>query len=184
MDLNKVMLIGRLSRDPELRNIPDGTAVANFGLATNRVYKDRSGNRQQTVEFHEIVTWRRLAEIAAQYLRRGGKVYIEGRMQTRSWDDPNGFKRYRTEIVADNLIMLDRLAGGGNNAEPAPSVVNTMPGPADYNRRAAVTNMAPTALPASPSPAPVDRTEDDIPVIDISEESGDEAEVSVEDIPF
>jgi single-strand DNA-binding protein len=108
MDLNKAMIIGRLTRDPELRNTPSGLAVASFALATNFIWNDQSGQKQEKVEFHNIVTWRRLAEICGQYLRKGSKVYIEGRLQTRDWVGQDGVKRYRTEIVADNLIMLDR----------------------------------------------------------------------------
>src|SRR3989338_8325652 len=108
MDLNKVMLIGRLTRDPELRTIPSGVPVAHFSVATNRRYKDQTGTLKDLVDFHEVVLWRRLAEIASQYLKKGSKVYVEGRLQTRSWDDPNGVKRYRTEIIADNIIISDR----------------------------------------------------------------------------
>lgn len=108
MDLNKAMLIGRLTRDPETRTIPSGQTVASFGLATNRIWTDQSGQKQEAVEFHNIVAWRRLAEICGQYLKKGSKVYIEGRLQTKNWDGQDGVKRYRTEVVAENLIMLDR----------------------------------------------------------------------------
>jgi single-strand DNA-binding protein len=106
MDLNKVMLIGRLTRDPETRTTPQGVTVANFGLATGRVWKDDQGNTQERTEFHNIVAWRRLAEICAQYLSKGRQVYIEGHLQTRSWEGQDGKKNYRTEVVADNMIML------------------------------------------------------------------------------
>jgi len=181
-----VMIIGRLTREPELKTIPNGTPVATFSVATNRVYKDKSGNRQETVEYHEVVTWRRLAEIAAQYLKRGTKVYIEGRMQTRSWDDPNGFKRYKTEIVADNMIMLDRPAGAGGAVNAAVSPVVASPySPARPTVNKAV-GMATTPIAASNAPyvPPTKSGEEDIPTIDISEENYEEAEVSVEDIPF
>ena len=118
MDLNKAMLIGRVTQDPELRNTPNGASVTNFGLATNLVWTDQSGQRQEKVEFHNIVAWRKLAEICGQYLRKGSKIYIEGRLETQSWDDQSGNKKYRTEIVADNMIMLDRKSeanSGGNN---------------------------------------------------------------------
>jgi single-strand DNA-binding protein len=106
MDLNKVMLIGRLTRDPETRTTPQGVTVANFSIATNRVWKDAQGNQQDKTEFHNIVAWRRLGEICAQYLKKGRQVYIEGHLQTRSWEDQSGKKQYRTEVVADNMIML------------------------------------------------------------------------------
>jgi single-strand DNA-binding protein len=107
MNLNKAMIIGNLTRDPELRTTPNGTSVVSFGVATNFIWTDASGQRQEKAEFHNIVAWRKLAEICGQYLHKGSKVYIEGRLQTRSWDDQSGNKRYMTEIVADNMIMLD-----------------------------------------------------------------------------
>ena len=107
MDLNKVMLIGRLTRDPESRTTPQGVTVTNFSIATGRVWKDQSGKQQEQTEFHNIVAWRRLGEICAQYLKKGRQVYLEGHLQTRSWDDQqSGQKRYRTEVVLDNMIML------------------------------------------------------------------------------
>lgn len=114
MNLNKAMIIGNVVRDPEMRSTNGGQNVTSFSIATNMVWKDQgTGEKKEKAEFHNIVAWRRLAEISNQYLKKGSKVYIEGRLQTRSWDDPNGIKRYRTEIIAENMIMLDR-AGGGN----------------------------------------------------------------------
>jgi len=120
MNLNKVMIIGNLTRDPEIRTTPSGVTVTSFGVATNLIWTDPSGQRQEKVEFHNVVTWRRLAEICGQYLRKGSKVYIEGRLQTRDWTGQDGVKRYRTEIVAENMIMLDR-AGGAAPSAAAPS---------------------------------------------------------------
>lgn len=108
MSLNKVQLIGNLTRDPEVRQIPGGQNVATFSVATNLSWTDSSGQRQDKAEFHNVVAWRKLAEICGQYLKKGMKVYIEGRLQTRDWEGEDGQKRYRTEIVADNMIMLDR----------------------------------------------------------------------------
>ena len=108
MSLNKVQLIGNLTRDPEMRQIPGGQVVSSFGLATNLSWTDQSGQRQDKAEFHNIVAWRKLGEICGQYLKKGSKCYIEGRIQTRSWEAEDGSKRYKTEIVADNMIMLDR----------------------------------------------------------------------------
>jgi len=113
MSLNKVQLIGNLTRDPEMKQIPGGQVVASFGIATNFTWKDQSGEQKEKTEFHNIVVWRRLAEICGQYLKKGSKVYIEGRLQTRDWEGEDGTKRYRTEIVADNMIMLDRKGAGG-----------------------------------------------------------------------
>ena len=112
--LNKVTLIGNLGKDPELSYTASGIAVAKFSIATGEKWKDQDGNVQERTEWHNIVAWRKLAEICGQYLKKGSKVYLEGKLQTRSWDDKNtGVKRYTTEIVADDLIMLD---GKGNSA--------------------------------------------------------------------
>lgn len=108
MSLNRAQIIGNLTRDPEMRQIPGGQMVATFGVATNFTWKDQSGQQQNKTEFHNIVAWRKLAEICGQYLKKGSKVYVEGRLQTREWEGEDGVKRYRTEIVADNMIMLDR----------------------------------------------------------------------------
>lgn len=130
MDLNRAQIIGRLTRDPELRTTPKGDSVASFGVATNYVWSDASGQKQEKVEYHNIVTWRKLAEICGQYLKKGSKVFLEGRLQTREWDGQDGVKRFRTEVVADNLIMLDRPTGAtgasGFSSKPA-SPANEMP---------------------------------------------------------
>jgi single-strand DNA-binding protein len=105
--VNKVILIGHLGKDPEIRYTPNNTAVATFSLATNERFKDKDGNWGDRTEWHNIVVWDRLAEVAQNYLKKGGQVYIEGRIQTRSWDDKNtGEKKYRTEIVAGDLVLL------------------------------------------------------------------------------
>lgn len=118
MDLNKVMLIGRLTRDPEARTTPQGVTVTSFSIATNRTWKDQQGNQQDRTEYHNIVAWRRLGEICAQYLKKGRQVYLEGHMQTRSWEDKvGGKKNYRTEVVADNMIMLGNSGGSTMGAQ-------------------------------------------------------------------
>lgn len=125
MSLNRVQLIGNLTRDPEIKQIPGGTTVATFGVATNFNWTDQSGAKQSKAEFHNVVAWRKLAEICGQFLRKGSKVFVEGRLQTRDWEAEDGTKRYRTEIVADNMIMLDRKgdfeggSGGFADREPA-----------------------------------------------------------------
>ena len=123
MNLNKAMIIGNLTRDPETRTTPSGQTVTNFGVATNFIWTDASGEKQKKVEFHNIVAWRKLAEICAQYLHKGNKVYIEGRLQTRDWEGQDGVKRYRTEIIAENMIMLDTkgAATGRSETPPAPT---------------------------------------------------------------
>jgi len=117
MYLNKVFIIGNLTRDPELRSLPSGRPVTNFSVATNRVWKDQSGNKQESTDFHNIVTFGRQAEIASQYLRKGSSVMVEGRIQTRSWEGNDGAKRYRTEIVADRIQLGPRSGGGGNSSQ-------------------------------------------------------------------
>jgi len=107
MNLNKAMIIGNVARDPELRNTTSGQAVASFSVATNLSWTDQSGQKQDKAEFHNIVAWRKLAEICSQYLKKGSKVYVEGRLQTSDWEGQDGNKRYKTEIVMENMIMLD-----------------------------------------------------------------------------
>lgn len=111
MNLNKAMIIGNVTRDPELKSTPSGQNVVSFGVATNLVWTDQSGQQQKKTEFHNIIAWRKLAEICAKYLHRGSKVYLEGRLQTTDWTGNDGVKRYRTEIVAENMIMLDSKGG-------------------------------------------------------------------------
>lgn len=124
MSVNKVILVGRLGRDPETRFTGGGQAVANFTLATDSTYKDRSGERQKKTEWHRIVVWSKLAEICQQYLKKGSLIYIEGRLQTREWEDKSGQKRTTTEIVASEMRMLGgrsegAAAGAGAGASHA-----------------------------------------------------------------
>ncbi|TLY30069.1 MAG: single-stranded DNA-binding protein [Ignavibacteria bacterium] len=117
--LNKATLIGNLGKDPEVSYTASGVAVAKFSIATNERWKDAEGNVQERTEWHNIVAWRKLAEICGQYLKKGSKVYLEGKLQTRSWDDKNtGVKRYSTEIIADDMIMLDGKPSGMNDSHP------------------------------------------------------------------
>lgn len=111
MNLNRVILIGNVAAVPELRNTTTGKAVCNFRMATNRIWKNQAGQQQKETEFHTIVAWGRLAEIASQYLTKGSLVMIEGRIRTRSWQDQSGNKRYRTEIIAENMQLGPRGAG-------------------------------------------------------------------------
>jgi len=105
MNLNKVFVLGNLTRDPEIRALPSGSSVASFGMATNRFFTDKQGEKQQQVEYHNIVAFGKLAEIAQSFLTKGSLVLIEGRLQTRSWQDSSGNKRFRTEIVAERLQL-------------------------------------------------------------------------------
>jgi len=118
--MNKAILYGNLTRDPELKALPSGAQVCSFGLATNRVWRDKDGNKQEQAEFHNIVVFGRQAETCAQYLKKGSSAIIEGRIQTRSWDSPEKGKQYRTEIIADRVEFGARSAGGGGGGGAAP----------------------------------------------------------------
>ncbi|MBI5152742.1 single-stranded DNA-binding protein [Candidatus Peregrinibacteria bacterium] len=172
MSLNKVQLIGNLTRDPEIREIPNGTQVASFGLATNFTWTDSQGNRQTKAEFHNIVAWRKLAEICANYLRKGSKIYVEGRLQTREWEGQDGVKRQRVEIVANNMIMLDKKSTSSDfGGETAPAASETEPAAPqksiDVSKR---THKA------------VSKSEPELPQEEVATASADE--VNIEDLPF
>jgi single-strand DNA-binding protein len=156
MNLNKAMIIGNLTRDPEVKTTPSGITVASFAVATNRVWTDQQGQKKENVEFHNVVAWRRLAEICGQYLHKGSKIYIEGRLQTRDWTGQDGVKRYRTEIIAENMIMLDR-AGAGNVS-------------------------APSSRPPMPAEEPI--IDESQPVGGYENENPSEEDIKVENIPF
>lgn len=126
--VNKVILIGNLGQDPEIRYMPNGTAVANLRLATSESWRDKtSGEQKELTEWHRVVLYRRLAEIAGEYLRKGAKVYLEGRLRTRKWQDQSGQERYTTEIQGDNLQMLDGRSGTGNPASAGSSTPDNAP---------------------------------------------------------
>ena len=126
MPVNKVILIGHVGKDPEVRYLDSNTPVANFTLATSETYKNRNGEKVKNTEWHNIVLWRGLAQIAEKYVKKGTMLYIEGRIRTRSWDDKDGNKRYTTEIIGDNLQMLSRKGDetGDNFSQSAPSSDN------------------------------------------------------------
>lgn len=117
MNVNRAIVCGNLTRDPESRNLPSGQEISNFSVATNRIWTNQEGERQEQAEFHNIVAFGKLAEICNQYLAKGRLVCIEGRLQTRSWETPEGVRRYRTEIVADNVQLGPRPAGATEPAE-------------------------------------------------------------------
>ena len=123
--VNKVILIGNLGADPELRYTPSGRAVVNFNLATSRTWNNRDGEKQEETEWHRLVAWDKLAEICGEYLKKGAQTYVEGRLQTRSWEDKNGLKRYTTETVASEMLMLgsrqDAGSSGSSKSSGAPS---------------------------------------------------------------
>ncbi len=119
--VNKVILVGNLGRDPEVRSTPSGQSVATFSLATNRKWRDKDGNRQEQTEWHNIVCWGRQAEIAGQYLTKGRQVFVEGRLQTRSWEDKqSGEKKYKTEVICDNFQMLGQRSDFEDRSAPPP----------------------------------------------------------------
>ena len=142
--VNKVILIGNMGRDPEVRYTPNGLAVANITIATSEVWKDKqSGENQERTEWHRVVLYGRLGEIAGEYLRKGSKIYIEGRLQTRKWQDKNtGQDRYTTEVIADSLQMLDSKGSSSNHADSAPAAKSDV---------------------EAAQPEPVDSFDDDIP---------------------
>lgn len=129
-DLNKVMLIGNLTRDPEIRSTSTGQSVASFSIALNRSWNDQQGVRQDAVEYIDIVAWGKLAEVVGQIYRKGRKTFVEGRLQTRSWEGQDGIKRQKTEVIAENLIILDRqmagdAAGGRFDNQDQPAAVSS-----------------------------------------------------------
>jgi single-strand DNA-binding protein len=132
--VNKVTLIGRLGKDPEVRYTPDGTMVTTFGLATDEQWKDKNGEKVQKTEWHKIVTYRKLAEICGNYLVKGKLVFIEGKIQSRSWEDKEGVKRYTTEIIASNMQMLDSKGQGKSETssfDPDSAIANNENAPLD-----------------------------------------------------
>lgn len=114
VNLNKIFILGNVTRNPESRSTPSGQTVTTFGVATNRMWTDGQGQRQKKAEFHNIVAWGKLGEICAQYLQKGKLVFLEGRIETRSWDAPDGSKRYKTEVIAENMQMGPKLGSGGS----------------------------------------------------------------------
>ena len=126
MSLNRVQLIGNVTKDPDVRQIPGGASVATFSIATNYSWKDANGQKQDKAEFHNLVAWRKLGEIVAQYVKKGSKIFAEGRIQTREWDGQDGQKRYKTEIILDNMIMLDKKGSpmSGGFSEEGETAVN------------------------------------------------------------
>lgn len=159
MNLNKVFLIGRLTRDPQIKALPSGQSVASFGLATDRYYTDKTGQKQQQTEFHNIVTFGKLSDIVSQFLTKGGLVMIEGRLQTRSWKDNAGNQRTRTEIIAERLQMGPRTNQSGQSAREGFISKN-------QNNQGNQDNQSQSAQTA----------QEDIPII--------EEEIDVKDIPF
>ncbi len=163
--VNKVILVGNLGRDPEVRYMPNGEAVCNFSIATTDSWKDKSGARQERTEWHNIVMYRKLAEIAGEYLKKGRPVYVEGRLQTRKWQTKEGQDRYTTEIIADQMQMLGSRDGSSSNASYDGGM--DQGGMDDYNQSSSSQGQARAPAQSAPKPAAAgsgfDDFEDDIP---------------------
>lgn len=164
MYLNKVFLIGNLTRDPELKALPNGNKVASISLATNRVWKDQAGTRQENTEYHNVVAFGRSAENLAQYARKGSSLYVEGRIQTRSWDAADGQKKYRTEVVLETFQFGPKSTGSTGGA-------NTGYTPASAGQ--------PTSSGVSDAEAPQKGAQPDLDTVEYPDE-----EINLEDIPF
>lgn len=166
--VNKVILVGNLGRDPEVRFMPNGEAVCNFSIATTDSWKDKSGAKQERTEWHNVVMYRKLAEIAGEYLKKGRPVYVEGRLQTRKWQTKEGQDRYTTEIIADQMQMLGGKDGGSSNTS-YDGGMDQSSGGSDYNQASPGQGQAKqTGSPAQKAPAQsggnaFDDFEDDIP---------------------
>ena len=166
MNVNKVILVGRLTRDPEVRNTPTGQTVATIGMATNNYWTDKSGNKQEKTEFHTVVLWGKIAEIAGQYLSKGQEAYIEGRLQTREYTDKQGAQRRVTEIIGETMQLGSRPQGGQGNAGQ---------GGGGYQSR-------PVASGGGSSVSATKPAEEEIPTINLDDEPREEVKLS--DVPF
>jgi single-strand DNA-binding protein len=166
MNVNKAIIVGRLTRDPEVRTTPSGQTVTNFSLATSTKWKGQDGQQNEKTEFHNIVAWGKRGEVIGQYVVKGQELFVEGRLETRSWDDKDtGKKMYRTEIILDNFEFGAKAgAGGGGNANQN-----------NYNNNKQQQNTAPAAA------QPTQQQEEEIPTINLDDEAD---EVKIEDVPF
>ena len=169
MDLNKVILVGRMTADPQVRSTPGGQSVTTIGVATNRTWTDKANQRQEQTEFHNVVLWGRTAEIAGQYLTKGAMVLIEGRLQTRSWTDKQGQQRKTTEVMAERMQLGPRAAGGSGGGGQGGS----------YGGGKSFGSGAPASSSAHGSDADAAPSLDEIPVINLEDD-----EIKPEDIPF
>jgi single-strand DNA-binding protein len=164
--LNKAMLIGNLTRDPEMRYTPQGTAVCTFGVATNSSWTSTTGEKKENVEFHNIVAWNKLAEICAQLLKKGRKVYVEGRLATRSWQGTDGTQKQRTEVVINDMVILDKKEAGDSSAIDIPDA-----------------GVEPQVSPEEVVEKPAKKTSKKEPAV-VKDSGEAKEEVGEEDIPF
>ncbi len=162
--INKVILIGNLGKDPEVRYLPNGTAVANITVATSETWKDKqTGEQKEQTEWHRVTFFRRLAEIVGEYLRKGSKVYIEGKLQTRKWQGQDGQDRYTTEIIADQMQMLDSKGGGSTAYTPRPQNQQNQSAPQQNQSAPQQNQSAPQQAPQSTSNMDDGFLDEDIP---------------------
>lgn len=166
MNFNKAIIIGRLTRDPEVRTTPNGQSVASIGVATNRVWNNASGERQEKTEFHSVVAWGKLAEICGQYLTKGQLVLFEGRLETRTWESQDGVKRSKTEIIAENMQMGPRARSTGETGENTSSYQASKSQSSQKTENPAVEKPAPQETPQAKN------------------QENAEEEIRIEDIPF
>ncbi len=169
MNLNKVFILGNVTRNPEIRSLPSGQPVANFGLATNRFYKDSAGEKKQDTEFHNVVAFGRLADLSSRYLNKGSLILVEGRLKTRSWQNSSGMKQYRTEVIAENIQLSPRSIS--DRATPA-----TTEEPKQEEIPIIEENYTPPAVEKDTPQETQPET--------IKEEEEEEKEIDVKDIPF
>lgn len=170
--LNRAQIVGNLTRDPEMRYTPNGQAVCTFGIATNRRWRDKDGNQQEQTEFHNVVAWRKLAEIVAPMLKKGARVYVEGRLQTRSWEGQDGNKRNRTEIVLENFIALTPK---GAITEPVVDEIEEISAPESSTEKSAEEKPKKIASKGKADIAPA-KKEETLP--------DDEENIDLDNIPF
>ncbi len=179
MNLNKVFLIGRLAADPESRMTPGGQMVTTVRIATNRVWNNRStGEKQEQVEFHTVVAWRNLAEIISKYLRKGQMAFFEGRLQTRSWQGQDGIKRYRTEILAENMQLGPKAMGASNYQSSSPAEIHPVKSAEGGAAERQFNRIKEEEIPVIDENAPV--SSDPI----ITDDEIEEKEIDLKDIPF
>ncbi|MFH1561054.1 MAG: single-stranded DNA-binding protein [Patescibacteria group bacterium] len=173
--LNKVMLIGNLTRDPELRYTPSGTAVCSFGIATNRQWSTQDGEKKEDAQFHKLVAWKKLAELCSQLLAKGRRIYVEGRLQYREWTGNDGVKRQTTEIVIEDMIILDaRGAVGSDLPDEIPVETDEIPVSDELGEQA----------PAEPAQEAKSKNSDDVDQVDSGADAEKPPEVNSDDIPF
>lgn len=174
MNLNRAQVIGNATRDPEVRTTPSGQTVANFSVATNLKWTDAQGQAQEKVEFHNIVAWRKLGEICGQYIKKGKQIFIEGRLQTREWTGQDGIRRFRTEIIADNMILLGSASGSaqGGGFTPAPTPITP------------VSPMDEIPVIDQDVPTNINPIEDMNPIANDGSDADSIEDIKVENIPF